>query len=211
MFKKSKFWLACLLAVPMMACAQIDAPYKEGEHYTVLAKPVATVDVNKIEVVELFWYGCPHCYSLEPLVDRWAAQRPNDVEFIRMPAVLNSNWETHARAYFAAQELGVLEKTHGALFYALHVQRKPLFTQEMLAGFYADYGVGEEAFNKVFKSFVVSAQISRVKKAQRGYRLTGVPVVVVNGKYKVDGTMKAGSKGLFDVVDYLIEKERAAK
>jgi len=210
MLKAAKRWLICLLVIPMVACAQSDAPYKEGEHYAELSKPVATSDATKIEVVELFWYGCPHCYSLEPLVERWYAQRAADVKFVRMPAVLNKNWEVHARAYFVAQELGVLDKTHKALFEELHAKRNPLFTQEALAKFYAGYGVAEADFNKAFKSFPVSAQISRVKTAQRGYRVSGVPVVIVNGKYKVSGTMKAGSNGLFDVVDYLIEKERAA-
>lgn len=211
MFKAAKRWLLCLLVIPMMACAQTDSPYKEGEHYIELSSSAATSDASKIEVVELFWYGCPHCYSLEPLVERWKAQVPSDVKFVRMPAVLNRTWEIHARAYYAAQALGVLKESHQDLFDALHKFRKPLISQESLAGFYTQYGVTEEDFNKAFKSFPVSGQISRVKKAQREYRTTGVPEFIVNGKYKVSGTMKAGASGLFDVVNYLIEKERAAK
>jgi len=209
MLKAVKSWLLCLLIIPVVACAQTDAPYKEGEHYVELPDVVATSDASKIEVVELFWYGCPHCYVLEPAVKGWKAQMPADVKFVQLPAVLNKSWELHARAYYAAKALNVLEQTHEALFDALHKERRPLFTQEALAGFYADYGVAEEDFNKAFKSFPVSAQISRVKKAQREYRATGVPLVIVNGKYKVSGTMKAGASGLFDVVDYLVERERS--
>lgn len=211
MLKAVKRWLLCLLVIPMVACAQSDAPYKEGEHYIELSTAVATSDAGKIEVVELFWYGCPHCYTLEPAVEGWKAQLPTDVKFVQMPAVLNKNWELHARAYYAAKALGVLKETHQALFDAIHKERQPLFTQEALAGFYARHGVAEDDFNKAFKSFPVSAQISRVKKAQREYRATGVPLVIVNGKYKVGGTMKAGASGLFDVVDYLVEQERSAK
>jgi len=210
MLKAVKSWLLCLLMLPMMACAESDAPFKEGEHYVELPDVVATSDASKIEVVELFWYGCPHCYVLEPAVKGWKAQLPADVKFVQLPAVLNRSWELHARAYYAAKSLNVLDQTHEALFDALHKERRPLFTQEALAGFYADYGVAEEDFNKAFKSFPVSAQISRVKKAQREYRATGVPLVIVNGKYKVSGTMKAGASGLFDVVDYLVERERSA-
>jgi protein dithiol oxidoreductase (disulfide-forming) len=210
MLKAVKSWVLCLLVLPMMACAQSDAPYKEGEHYIELSDAVATSDASKIEVVELFWYGCPHCYVLEPAVKGWKAQMSADVKFVQLPAVLNKSWELHARAYYAAKSLNVLEQTHEALFDALHKERRPLFTQEALAGFYADYGVAEEDFNKAFKSFPVSAQISRVKKAQREYRATGVPLIIVNGKYKVSGTMKAGASGLFDVVDYLVERERSA-
>ena len=211
MLKAAKRWLLCLLVLPMVACAQSDAPYKEGEHYIELSRPVATSDADKVEVVEFFWYGCPHCYALEPLVNRWDAQRPADVKFVQLPAVLNSNWESHARAYYSAQALGVLAETHQALFNELHLNRNPLFSQPQLAEFYAGYGVSLEDFNKTFKSFPVGAQISRVKTAQRAYKLSGVPAFIVNGKYKVSGTMKAGSEGLFDVVDYLIEKERSAK
>jgi len=211
MLKAVKRLLLCLLVVPMVACAQSDAPYKEGEHYIELSSVVPTSDTSKIEVVELFWYGCPHCYALEPAVEGWKTKLPADVKFVQMPAVLNGRWEVHARAYFAAKALGLLEQTHVALFDALHKERRPLFTREALATFYAGYGVTEDDFNKAFKSFPVSAQISRVKKAQREYRASGVPLIVVNGKYKVSGTMKAGSSGLFDVVNYLVELERSAQ
>ena len=211
MLKTAKRWLLCLLVMPMVACAQSGDPYQEGEHYAELSKAVATSDASKIEVVELFWYGCPHCYALEPAVESWKEQMPADVKFVRMPAVLNKTWEIHARAYYAAQALGVLKKTHQPLFDALHTKRQSLFSQDTLAAFYAQYGVAEADFNKAFKSFPVSGQISRVSKAQREYRTTGVPEVIVNGKYKVSGTMKAGASGLFDVVDFLIEKERAAQ
>lgn len=211
MLKAAKRWLLCLLVLPMVACAQSDAPYQEGEYYIELSKPVATSDASKIEVIEFFWYGCPHCFALEPLVDSWNAKRPADVKFVQLPAVLNPQWEEHARAYYAAKSLGILDKTHQALFDALHVKRMPLFTQQQLAEFYAGYGVSEDDFNKAFKSFPVSAQISRVKTAQRAYQISGVPAFIVNGKYKVSPTMKGGAAGLFDVIDYLIEKESSAK
>lgn len=219
MLKAVKSWLMCLLVVPVLAYAQgpeviydqVGGPYVEGEHYVELPDAVATSDASKVEVVELFWYGCPHCYALEPSVEAWQAKIPTYVKFVQMPAVLNKSWELHGRAYYAAKALKVLDQTHKDLFDALHKERRPLFTQDALAQFYAGYGVSEEDFNKAFNSFPVSAQISRVKKAQREYRATGVPLFIVNGKYKVSGTMKAGAKGLFDVVDYLVERERAAK
>lgn len=211
MLKVVKRWVLLLLVIPMAACAQPDAPYKEGEHYEELSSPVATSDTSKIEVVELFWYGCPHCYVFEPAVEAWASKIPADVNFVQMPAVLNKTWELHARAYYAAKTLGVLNETHRALFDAIHKERQPLFTQQALATFYTRYGVSEDDFDKAFKSFPVSAQISRDKKAQRDYRATGVPLIIVNGKYKVSASMKAGADGLFEVVNYLIAKERSAK
>jgi len=210
MLKAVKSWLLCLLVLPMMACAQSDAPYKEGEHYIELPKAVATSDPSKIEVLEFFWYRCIHCYNLETAVEKWTAKLPSDVKFVQLPTILGGNWEPQARAYYAAKALNVLEQTHRPLFDALHKEGRPLVNQESLAGFYASYGVSEDDFNKAYKSFPVSAQISRVKKSQREYRVSGVPLVIVNGKYKVSGTMKAGASGLFDVVDYLVERERLA-
>lgn len=210
MLKIVKKSLLILLMVPLIACADADAPFREGEHYVELSRPVATGSDGKIEVVELFWYGCPHCFQLEPRIERWLENKPADVEFKRMPAVLAKHWEVHARAYYASALLGVEEKTHGALFDALHKERQRLFDQVSLAGFYAKHGVDEVKFNQAFKSFSVNSKIQQAKSRQRNYQATGVPAIIVNGKYRVGTTMKAGDRGLFDVVDYLIKKERSA-
>lgn len=208
MLRSLKKSLIILLFVPLLACAEESAVYKEGEHYKTLSKPVATDAKGKIEVVELFWYGCPHCYSLEPLVEKWASTLPQHVVFKRMPAMMASHWEVNGRAYYAAEILGVAEQTHQKLFDAIHRQGQKIFDQESLADFYASQGVDKVEFNKAFNSFLVSSRVQQAKQRQRGYQATGVPAVVVNGKYLVSTTMKAGGDGLFDVVDFLIEKER---
>ncbi len=200
--------LIALLFFPLLACAEQNEIYKEGEYYKIISKPVITTNQDKIEVVELFWYGCPHCYSLEPLVNKWAQDLPSYIDFKRMPAVMARSWVVHARAYYAAEILGAPEHTHEMLFTAIHKHNKRIFDQTTLAEFYATQGLNQAEFNKVFKSFAVNSKIQQAKTKQRGYQATGVPAVIVNGKYLISTTMKAGTKDLFKVVDYLVEKER---
>ena len=208
MLKSLKSLLVCLAFLPLAACAQDDAPYTEGEDYQLLAKPVATMSGDKIEVVELFWYGCPHCYALEPYVEDWQKTIPADVNFVRMPGVMAKSWQNHGRAYYTAAVLGIVDKTHRPLFDAIHRGGKSLNTQEELADFFADYGVDENKFNATFNSFTVNGLIAKAQAKQYEYRATGVPTLIVNGKYMVATTMNSGTRGLFDVVNYLIEKER---
>ncbi len=199
-----------LLIFPLAACAESDK-YQEGDHYVQLSKPVATANADKVEVLELFWYGCPHCYALEPSLNKWVAEAPDYVEFKRMPGLMASSWLDHGKAYYAAEVLGVVDKTHEALFTAIHRYGQQLADQASLAGFYASQGVNEDEFNKVFSSFAVKSKINQAKAKQRNYRASGVPAIIVNGKYRVSTTMKAGPQGLFDVVDFLVEKERSAR
>ena len=208
MLNSLKKSLIVLLFFPLLACAEQGSVYEEGKHYKTLEKPVATDNANKIEVVELFWYGCPHCYALEPLVNKWTSNLPQYVDFKRMPAVMARHWEVHGRAYYATQILGVVEQVHEKLFDAIHKRGQKIVDQESLADFYAGQGVDKAEFNKTFNSFLVSSRVQQAKTRQRGFQATGVPAVVVNGKYLIATTMKAGTKGLFDVVDFLVEKER---
>lgn len=203
--------LFLLIVLPLFACAQSDSVYQEGEHYVKLSQPVATsVPAGKIEVLELFWYGCPHCYQLEPRVEKWLADLPPDVQFVRMPAVMGRNWGVHARAYYAAELLGIADKAHAALFDAIHRKRELLFDPQSLGGFYSAYGVKASDFEQAYNSFSVNSKIMKATNKQKAYRATGVPAIIVNGKYRVGVAMKGGEQELFDVVDYLVKKERKA-
>jgi thiol:disulfide interchange protein DsbA len=197
MTRHNILWLLTLLCFPLLT-VNAQELYKEGVHYELLPEPVATSTDDKIEVVELFWYGCPHCFKLEPQVESWLKNKPENVEFVRIPAVLGRHWEIGARAYYTAEELGILEQTHQAMFDAIHVQNRPMADEQQLAEFFAEHGVDQAAFEKAFKSFNVQAKFSRAQELVRRYRIRGVPSLIVNGKYKASS---------FDVVDYLISKE----
>ncbi|HEY5603277.1 MAG TPA: thiol:disulfide interchange protein DsbA/DsbL [Gammaproteobacteria bacterium] len=185
--------------------------YKEKIHYeSVLpAQPTSTGD--KIEVVEMFWYGCPHCNSLEPYVERWLKKMPANAQFVRMPAIFRPEWELHARAFYTAEILGVLDKTHTAMFEAIHQQKRRLSTDSEIQKLFAEHGISEQDFNRVFRSFAVEAKIRRAKDMSERYGIRGVPALIVNGKYRTSAQLAGGNATIFQVVDYLVAQESQGK
>jgi len=193
------------LAVLLLGLAAL-AAHAEG-NYRVLKNPRPLDNPALIEVREFFWYGCPHCYRLEPHLARWLKTRPADVTFIRTPAALNPLWEANSRGYYAVEMMGMTEKTHGPLFHAIHDKRQKLFDQASLADFYARLGVNPAQFNANYNSFHVSGMVARSRQLAQAYGLEGVPAVVVNGKYVVSGE----GPEVIATLNLLIGKERAAK
>ena len=201
--------LLVLLVFPIVACAE-PARFQEGVHYVELPKAVSTGSSDKIEVLELFWYGCPHCYALEPTLNSWVDKKPSDVAFKRMPGLMARSWIDHGKAYYTAEALGVLDQTHEELFNAIHKFRKRISDQDSLAKFYASHGVDKDKFIKTFNSFSVKSKLNQALSKQKAYQASGVPAIIVNGKYRVSTTMAAGQNGMFEVINFLVEKERAA-
>ena len=184
--------------------------YEAGKHYQVLNQPVRTRDSNKIEVVELFWFGCPHCYHFEPLLKAWKQKQQADVDFWQSPAMWNERMKVHAQVFFTAKALGVEEKLHEPIFTSLVVERKQLTNPTEIEDLFANYGVDREEFKKTFKSFGVISQVKQADARARSYQLTGTPELVVNGKYRVTAGMAGGQAEMLKVVDFLVAKERAA-
>lgn len=180
------------------------ADFVEGKDYKLVPK-IGKVDVpGKIEVREFFWYGCGHCYHLEHPMQQWLKQLPKDVNFLRTPAAMNPVWEQNARGYYVSEALGVRKAAHIPLFDAIHKGGQQIFDQKSLAQFYVKYGADEKKFNSLFNSFAITGKVNQAKNLAMQYQLTGVPAVVVNGKYIVSGN----DQHVVDVVNYLIEKER---
>lgn len=185
--------------------------WKEGVHYRKLDTPVRTENPDRVEVAEVFWYGCPHCYHFKPLAEAWEAQAPDYVDYVRIPAALNRSWEPHARAFYALEALGALDKKlHDALFDALAGEHRPLNDGESLAKFVADYGVDPDEFLKAYNSFGVNARLQQAQAKIRGARIMGTPSMLVNGKYVVTASMAGSAGAALKVVDYLVEKEHSA-
>lgn len=185
--------------------------YDEGIDYLSIQPAQPTDDASRIEVVEIFWYGCPHCYHFEPVLSPWVKGAPKDVDFYRLPAVFNAQWEVHARAYFTADILNVLEKSHKALFQAIQTERKAFNTLDKLAVFYARYGIEEDLFKKTYRSFVVNTKISRTKDMVQRYGVKGVPAIVVDGKYLITVSMAKSYENMLKITNFLVQKERNAK
>ncbi len=183
--------------------------YVAGIHYTLLDNPVRTRDSSKIEVVEAFWYGCPHCFSFEPLVINWEENLPSDVDFIRFPAIFNSLMKLHAQIYFTAENLGMLELVHDAAYEALILERKRLQTESQIEEFFLTTGIAREAFSKSFNSFSVRTKLQQAELRMKEYNLRGTPAMIINGKYSVmTGDAVRTQQELLNVVDFLVNKER---
>ena len=189
------------------ACAE---PYKEGEQYKALAQPQATASADKIEVVELFWYGCPHCYRLEPVIGNWLKNKPDDVEFVRMPAIVGPPWELLAKAYYTAEFLGVLDTMHYALFDAIHKDKKKVVNEAAVQAIFETQGVSAEEFRNTFNSFAVAVKVNNARMMTKRYAISGVPTIIINGKYNTSGSLAGSNENILKVVDYLVEQERQA-
>ncbi|MGX5700421.1 thiol:disulfide interchange protein DsbA/DsbL [Acinetobacter kookii] len=183
------------------------ANFVAGKDYTMVANPGKVQVPGKIEVREFFWYGCPHCYRLEPHMQTWLKKMPKEVNFVRTPAAMNPLWEQGARGYFVSEALGVRKKTHLPLFHAIHAGGQQIFDQNSQAKFFVKYGVPEAKFNSMFNSFAITSKVAQAKQLAQQYQLSGVPAVVVNGKYVVQGE----DAKVTQVISYLVEKERKAK
>ena len=207
-----KNWVIGIFALALLPGLAFAAPaYKEKIHYERVLPAQPTSTDKKVEVVEVFLYTCPHCNNLEPYVHRWLKKKPAEAEFVRMPAVFRPQQELHARAYYTAEILGVLDKTHAAMFEAIHQQKRHLNTDADIQKVFAEHGVSEKDFNRVFRSFAVEAKIRRAKDMSQRYGIPGVPALVVDGKYRTGARLAGGNANIFRVVDYLVEKEAKAK
>lgn len=201
-----RIFIALAATFTLLACGASSA-YEEGTHYQRLAKAQPTSSGDKIEVVEVFWYGCPHCYSLEPAVHEWLKTKPENVEFTRLPAALNPSWAFHAKVYYTAEALGIVEQFHGAFFDAIHLQNKRMNSEASVLAFFEGLGVTKADFEAAWNSFGVDSKLRKATQKVIGYQLRSVPAIIVNGKYKVTSQTAGGASQIFKVVNELVEKE----
>lgn len=185
--------------------------FNEGEHYFTLDMPMLTSEQDKIEVVELFGYTCPHCNTFDPFIENWQQTLADDVNFVRVPVVFGRSWEPMARAYYASEIMGTLDKTHKITFDALHKKRLRFKSPEDLANFYAKAGIDPAKFTDLYNSFVVNAKLKQSDSKVRGYGIEAVPALVVDGKYRVNTSSVRTQEELLDIVNFLVEKERKAR
>ncbi len=198
--------LILLLPLGLQAAPKI----VEGFEYKRIVPAQQTqVPKGKIEVVELFWYGCPACNRFEPDLNKWLQDKPEDVVFVRMPAQFNPGWVIHAQAYYTAEALGVTEKLHHKLFEAMHKKKRKLKTVDEIAAVFVENGISREKFDKVFNSFGVKTKLANARGMAQRYGAHSVPTVIINGKYRSDATTAGGTyKDLINVINFLINKER---
>ena len=204
--KKSLLVFSVLFLVAGTACA---ASYEEGKHYKRVDQPRTIDDGDKVEVLEFFWYGCPHCYSFEPHLNKWKNAKPDNVEFVRIPATFQPLWMLHARAYYALQMLGAGDKIHPKFFSEIHNNKNYLKTVDALSKFVEQHGVNRSEFVDAMNSFAVETQVRKAQKLVNDYNLSGVPSITVNGKYLISASMAGSYDNMIKIMNYLIEKETA--
>lgn len=208
----TRFIVAAAFALTSItACAQATPEaFQAGTHYFPIepAQPTSTGD--KIEVIEVFSYACIHCAHFEPTVQKWKSTMPANVAFSYLPAAFNASWEVFARAYFAAQDLGIADKAHQDLFDGVHV-RRDIRNLEDIAKVYAKHGKTEKQFIDATTSFAVEMKLNRAKQMVPAYGVDGTPTVIVAGKYRINGNSAGGQEKIFDVVNFLVAKEALAR
>jgi thiol:disulfide interchange protein DsbA len=208
MLKRLGILLAALVAAaPAFAADASDAKWEEGKNYFLVDPPQATATGDKVEVLEVFSYACPHCAHFQPYAEQLKQSLPAGAVFAYMPAIFNPSWEPYARAYYTAESLGVLEQTHQALFDALHRDHLPMRTIDDLSAFYAQHGVDKAKFIATAHSFEVESKLQRAMQIVKADGVDGTPSIVVNGKYRVTGQSAGGYPQLIELVDWLAQKE----
>jgi protein dithiol oxidoreductase (disulfide-forming) len=198
--------LALLIAAPVLGAA--DGGYK----YSTLkpTQPVST-EGNKIEVIEFFWYGCPHCYNLEPLLEGWVKKLPPDVQFRRVPAVFNPRWGHDAAIFYTFEAMGVLDRLHRPFFDAIHRGGLRTDNPEALAQWLQKNGVDPKKFDETMKSFTVQSKTRRAVQITTAYGIDGTPAMAVHGRYTVSVEQGGTQEGLLQTVSYLVDQIRKGK
>ena len=208
---KSIFMLA--IATSLFACqgeSSAQTPLSDS-NYTLLNAPLGISSGDKIEVAELFWYGCGHCFSLEPQVNAWKKDIPDNVAFVKVPAIFSKRWEFHGKAFYTMEALGVLEEANDAFFHRIHVEKKPVNDLDALVKFMADYGKTANDVTSAFNSFAIDTKLRNAKTITAKSTATGVPAFLVDGKYHTSVSLAGSTTNLFNVIDQLIVKATAAR
>lgn len=194
------------LATPAFAQAR---QFKEGKEYVKLGKPVSTeAPAGKVEVIEFFWYSCPHCNAFEPALEAWIKAAPKDLHIRRVPVAFNATFVPQQKLYFALEGMGKLPEVHAKVFRAVHVERLPLNKDELIFDWIAKQGVDAAKFKEVYNSFTVSNQVRKASQLQEAYGVEGVPSMGVAGRYYTDGTMAGNMQNVLQVVDQLAAQTR---
>ncbi|HUW51679.1 MAG TPA: thiol:disulfide interchange protein DsbA/DsbL [Sulfuricella sp.] len=184
------------------------ADIQPGREYELLALPQPVETGKKIEVLEIFSYVCPHCFNLEPEINKWAKHLPKDVVFRRLPAIFNASWAPSAKAYFTFEAMGLTEKLHEAFFNAIHLQHMRFDDDDAVFDWAEKHGVNRKKFADTYNSFSVQSEALRSKQLTQAYGVSGVPTLIVDGKFRTSVSAAGGHAGLLSTLDQLIKKAR---
>lgn len=197
-------------ALPTLAQAQAKA-FQSGSDYLTLDKPAPTeAPAGKVEVVEFFWYNCPHCNGFEPMFDAWAKKQAKDVAVRRVPIAFRPDFEPQQRLYYVLESLGKVDELHKKVFMAIHVDKQALNTVEQISAWADKQGIPKAKFMELYNSFSVTTKARKATQLQDAYALDGVPALGINGRYFTSGTQAKTLERSLQVADALIAQSRPA-
>lgn len=201
----NKVVVALFAGLLLAAGNALAGTYEEGVQYVPIQPQPPVVAGDEVEVLEFFWYGCPHCRDFEPTVNKWVSGLPANVKFSQVPAMFGGAADMHAQVYYALEGMGELERVHGELFDAMHVKGLKLRTRGEVDAFLQENGVDMAKFAEAMNSFAVAAKVNRARALMRRYGVRSVPTLVVDGRYR-SGTGFKNYEDMTEVVDYVVDK-----
>jgi thiol:disulfide interchange protein DsbA len=201
---------AAAAGLPFLGSAHAQGAPAEGTHYVKLNQPVPMPANGKVNVVEFFWYGCPHCYAFEPTLEAWVKALPDSISFTRAHVAFASLHETHSRIFYALESMGLVPQMHRKVFNAIHQAHRRLDKDNDIEAFMTENGVDGRKFIEVFHSFGVQSKVRQAKQLSEAYKIDGVPTLGVQGRYWTNIGMAGGPQQALAVVDFLAKKSRAA-
>lgn len=199
------------VVVALLCATYAQAEVLAGRDYKVMNSPMPTSSGKKVEVLEFFFYGCPHCYHLHPYISAWEKKMPKDVALEYVPVIFNDSWEPMAHTYYALESMGKIRELHDALFEAWNVQNIDLSDEARIAEFVARHGVDRNKFDADYNSFAISSKIARSNQLVQSYGIRGTPTIAVDGKYIITGLQPQETIRVLDEVVALARKERSKR
>jgi len=198
------------LGLALAGSAQAQGGPVEGQQYVRLSTPapVTLPADKKVEVVEFFWYECPHCYAFEPLLETWTKRLPADVAFRRVPVGFTARHQAAQKMFYALEEMGKLEALHKRIFTAIHVQNQRLIAESDMVAFVSANGVDGAKFSEMFRSFAVTTKANRAKQLSDAYKIDGVPALGIHGRFFTSGALAGSHERALAVADFLIDRAR---
>jgi thiol:disulfide interchange protein DsbA len=185
--------------------------FVEGLDYRKLVSPQPTESKGKIEVVEFFWYGCPHCNDLEPELSAWSKRQKKDVVLKRIPVAFRDDFLAHSQIFYALESMGKEAEFTPKVFQAIHTERKSLLKEEEIANWVAAQGLDQKAFMAAYKSFTVITKAKTANTTAQAYRVDGVPTIAVQGKYMTSPSIAGTKSRAIETLDFLVEQNRSGK
>jgi protein dithiol oxidoreductase (disulfide-forming) len=208
--KKFLAALGLLLTSSFLSSAAMAEAPVVGKDFDAVTQPISVDNPAKIEVMEIFWYGCIHCYHMDPPLNAWVKKLPADVTFKRLPGLPNASWAPMAKTFYAMESLGVAEKLHTPLFDAVHKSKtlNPTDEKAAIAWLTAQSGMDKLKVEQAFKSFTINTNLNRAAQTFRASGATGVPTLVIDGRFITGSTMAGGNEEALKVADYIIDNIR---